>query len=181
VFFAKDVLAAGDIGYGALLSAWTLGMAAGALILSKQLKVGLAAGALIAIAVQGLGLALPTLWLVLAFALCCYALGGAAHGLKNVLVRTLMHERVPERLHGRAYAAYNGLRNGAELVALAGGGLLVSAAGARLTLFLAGFLPALAGIAGAAILARRSGRGIRGLLRPEPSQDEVTAPTRVSQ
>jgi hypothetical protein len=45
---------------------------------------------------------------------------------------------------------------------LAGG----SAAGARMTLFLAGFLPALAGIAGMAILARRSG-GIRGLLRPE--------------
>jgi Na+/melibiose symporter-like transporter len=168
VFFAKDVLDAGDVGYGALLSAWTVGMAAGALVLSKQVKVGLAAGALIAIAVQGLGLALPTLWLVLVFALGSYAIGGAAHGLKNVLVRTLMHERVPERLHGRAYAAYNGLRNGAELVALAAGGVLVSAAGARATLFVAGFLPALAGIAGVAILGRRSGGGIRGLLRPEP-------------
>jgi hypothetical protein len=82
VFFAKDVFDVGDIGYGALLSVWTLGMAAGALILSKQVKVGLAAGALIAITVQGLGLALPTLWLVLAFALGCYALG-AAHGLKT--------------------------------------------------------------------------------------------------
>jgi len=79
--------------------------------------------------------------------------GGSAQGLKNVLIRTLIHERVPERLHGRAYAAYNGLRNGAELVALAGGGLLVSAIGARWTLLLAGALPVLAALAGLA--ARR--------------------------
>ena len=103
---------------------------------------------------QGAGLALPTLWLVLAFALVAYAIGGAAQGLKNVLIRTLIHERVPERLHGRAYAAYNAARNGAELVALAGGGLLVSAIGARWTLLIAGALPVLT--ATAALAARRA-------------------------
>ena len=39
-----------------------------------------------------LGLALPTLWLVFPFALVSYAIGGLAHGLKNVLIRTLIHE-----------------------------------------------------------------------------------------
>ena len=154
VFFATDVLGAGDLGYGVLMTAWTAGMVLGATALPRRVPAAAAATvALVAIAVQGLGLALPTLWLALGFALVAYVVGGSAQGLKNVLIRTLIHERVPERLHGRAYAAYNGLRNGAELVALAGGGLLVSAIGARWTLLLAGALPVLAALAGLA--ARR--------------------------
>ena len=154
VFFATDVLGAGDLGYGVLMTAWTAGMVLGATTLPRRVPAAAAATvALVAIAVQGLGLALPTLWLALGFALVAYVVGGSAQGLKNVLIRTLIHERVPERLHGRAYAAYNGLRNGAELVALAGGGLLVSAIGARWTLLLAGALPVLAALAGLA--ARR--------------------------
>jgi len=154
VFFATDVLGAGDLGYGVLMTAWTAGMVLGATALPRRVPAAAAATvALVAIAVQGLGLALPTLWLAIGFALVAYVVGGSAQGLKNVLIRTLIHERVPERLHGRAYAAYNGLRNGAELVALAGGGLLVSAIGARWTLLLAGALPVLAALAGLA--ARR--------------------------
>jgi MFS family permease len=155
VFFATDVLGAGDLGYGALMTAWTLGMVLGATTLPRRVPAAAAATvALVAIAVQGAGLALPTLWLSLGFAAVAYLVGGSAQGLKNVLIRTLIHERVPERLHGRAYAAYNGLRNGAELVALAGGGLLVSAIGARWTLLLAGALPVLAALAG--LTARRA-------------------------
>ena len=155
VFFATDVLGAGDLGYGVLMTAWTAGMVLGATALPRRVPAAAAAtAALVAIAVQGLGLALPTLWLALGFALVAYVVGGSAQGLKNVLIRTLIHERVPERLHGRAYAAYNGLRNGAELVALAGGGLLVSAIGARWTLLLAGALPVLAALAG--LTARRA-------------------------
>lgn len=160
VFFAKDVLDAGDVGYGALITSWTLGMSLGALVLARRFRMALAAGALVGVVVQSLGLAVPTLWLVFVFALAFYAVGGTAHGLKNVLIRTLIHERVPDRLHGRAYAAYNGLRNGAELVALAGGGLLVAAIGARWTLALAGGIPALAGLAGLAAYARMRARDV---------------------
>jgi len=157
VFFATDVLGAGDLGYGVLMTAWTAGMVLGAITLPRRVPAAAAATvALVAIAVQGAGLALPTLWLSVGFAAAAYVVGGSAQGLKNVLIRTLIHERVPERLHGRAYAAYNGLRNGAELVALAGGGLLVSAIGARWTLLLAGALPVLAALAGLA--ARRAPR-----------------------
>ena len=77
-------------------------------------------------ALQGAGLALPTLWLVLPFALGAYLAGGVGHGTKNVLVRTLIHARVPDELRGRAWAAYSAGRNGAELIALVGGGLLVA-------------------------------------------------------
>jgi hypothetical protein len=84
-----------------------------------------------------------------------YFVGGAAHGTKNVLLRTLIHERVPAQLHGRSFAAYNGLRNLAELFAVLGGGVQIVAIGARWTLFLAGALPFVAGLAGLALHSRR--------------------------
>jgi len=100
VFFAKDVLDVGDAGFGALWTSWAVGMTLGALVLARRVPGrALAGAALAAIVVQSLGLALPTLWLVFPFALALYVVGGLAHGTKNVLVRTLMHERVPARLH----------------------------------------------------------------------------------
>lgn len=61
---------------------------------------------------------------------------------------------MPHRLHGRAFAAYNGLRNGAELVALAAGGVLVAASGGRSTLALAGAIPVAAALVGLALYWR---------------------------
>ncbi|MEX0849992.1 MAG: MFS transporter [Gaiellaceae bacterium] len=161
VFFAKDFLDVGDAGFGALWSCWFLGMAVGGLLLARRVRSeALAGAALVAIVVQSLGLALPTLWLVFALALASYVVGGAAHGTKNVLVRTLMHERVPARLHGRAFAAYNGVRNGAEMVALLLGGLLIAAIGARWTLLIAGAAPAAAGLVGLAAYRRLRARDL---------------------
>jgi hypothetical protein len=114
--------------------------------------------------VQGAGLGLPTVWLAVGFAGAMWFAGGIGHGVKNVLARTLIQERVPARLHGRAFAAYNGLRNGAELVALAAGGVLVAALGARPTLALAGALPVLAALAGLVAYRRGAATGRRGPL-----------------
>ena len=156
VFFAKEDLGIGDVGYGALLSCWTIGMALGATLIPRRLASGaVAVAALGAIVVQGMGLAGPTLWLVPAVAFAFFFVGGLAHGTKNVLVRTLIHERVPTNLHGRAYAAYNALRNGAELFALLGGGILVAALGGRWTLFLAGAIPMAAGLIALAVSRHR--------------------------
>jgi MFS family permease len=148
VFFAKDVLDAGDTGYGVLMTLWTLGMVIGSTLVASRLPAAAyATAALAAMAVQGAGLALPTLWLVLPLALGAYLVGGVGHGTKNVVVRTLIHTRVPDELRGRAWAAYSAGRNAAELVALVGGGLLVSAVGARWTLLAAGALPVVAALA----------------------------------
>jgi MFS family permease len=122
LFFVEDVLGRGDVAYGLMLSIWTLGMALGALLLSRRVLAGaVAAAGLAAVAVQGAGLALPALWLSFGFFLACSFMGGLAHGLKNVMFRSLIHVRVPDRLHGRAFAAYNGIRNSAELGAFAAG------------------------------------------------------------
>lgn len=146
VFFAKDVLHTGDAGFGVWLTAWPLGMAIGAVLIGRRVRGDLAAAALAAIMLQGLGVAGPAIVATLAFSIASFLVGGLAHGAKNVAVRTLLHERVPTHLHGRTYAAYNGLRNSAELVAMLLGGVLVTAVGSRATLFVAGAVPALVGL-----------------------------------
>jgi Major Facilitator Superfamily len=158
LFFIEDVLERGDVAYGLMLSIWTVGMALGALLLSPRVAAGaVASTGLAAVALQGAGLALPALWLSFVFFLACAFMGGLAHGLKNVMFRSLIHIRVPERLHGRAFAAYNGIRNAAELGAFAAGGLLVAVIGPRGTLAYAGGLSAVAGVVGLLILLRMYG------------------------
>jgi Na+/melibiose symporter-like transporter len=128
VFFLKEDLEVSDAVYGLIFGAWTAGMIFGALVVSRRVPPHvLALGVLVATLVQGAGLGLPTAWLLTVFAGAMWFIGGSGHGVKNTLARTLIQERVPDRLHGRAFAAYNAMRNGAELVALACGGLLVIA------------------------------------------------------
>jgi MFS family permease len=156
LFFVEDVLGRGDVSYGAMMSVWTAGMALGALLLSRRVvAAAVATVGLAAAAVQGLALALPALWLSFVFFLACSFAGGVAHGLKNVMFRSLIHVHVPDHQHGRAFAAYNGIRNSAELGAFAAGGVLVAAIGARGTLAYAGGLSALVGATGLLLLLRR--------------------------
>jgi MFS family permease len=172
-FFATDVLGGSEAAYGLLMSTWTLGMAIGSIGLASRVKSEhLAVAAVAAIAIQGFWLGLPTLLLSIPFAACAYVLGGAAHGAKNVFVRTLIHERVPAGAHGRAAAAYNALRNGAEMIALVGGGVLVAALGARTTISLAGGIPILVAIAGLAWIAAKGRRRTAARLEPalEPAR-----------
>jgi MFS family permease len=159
VFYVKDVLAAGDTAFGVLFTSWALGMVAGAVGLARRVPIGaLAVAALAAVAVQGAGLAIAAggvLWAAFAG----FTLGGVAHGVKNVLLRTLIHERVPEAVRGRAFGVYNAARNGAELSALALGGVLVGAIGAQAALLLSGAIPLAIGLAGLLLVtgARRPG------------------------
>jgi MFS family permease len=155
-FFVTDSLGAGSLAYGLLLTSWTLGMAAGSAGLAHRVtRAHLAAWALIAVVLQGLGIAGGALSSVLGMALIGFTFGGLAHGVKNVLLRTLIHERAPEELRGRIFAAYNGARNGAELGALALGGIAVGAFGARVALLAAGLGPAAIGAACLLLLITR--------------------------
>lgn len=182
LFFVQDVLGRGDVAYGAMFSIWTAGMALGALLLSPRVAAAAVATiGLAAAATQGLALALPALWLSFAFFLACSFAGGVAHGLKNVMFRSLIHVRVPDELHGRAFAAYNGIRNSAELGAFAAGGVLVAAIGARGTLAYAGGLSALAGAVGLIAMLRRSGGAAPaaappGSRTPPPSDEQPAVP-----
>jgi MFS family permease len=145
-FFVTDSLRAGSLAYGVLLTSWTLGMAAGSAGLAHRVgRAHLAAAGLAAVVMQGFGIAGAAVSTTVWVALIAMSFGGVAHGVKNVLLRTLIHERAPESLRGRAFAAYNGARNGAELGALVLGGVVVGAFGARAALLLAGLGPAAIG------------------------------------
>jgi MFS family permease len=149
VFFAQEDLAMGPEGFGILMSVWGAGMAIGALAIAPRFGRGaMAAGAVAAVAAQGAGIMVPALWPMVWLAIAGYLFGGVSHGTKNVLARTLIHHRAPERLRGRAFAAFNGLRNGAELVALTLGGLAIAVLGARWTLVYAGGVPLIAACLG---------------------------------
>jgi MFS family permease len=156
LFFVLDVLHAGQTGYGVLIGVWTAGMVTGAVLLGSRLPAErLAPVALAAIAAQGAGLLGASLASALGAALAGFAFGGLAHGVKNVAIRTLIHERVPESVRGRAFAGYNAARNAAELGALGLGGVLVNVIGARSTLALSGAIPLLLGLSALALTNRR--------------------------
>jgi len=134
-------------------------MLVGANVVARRVAIpALAGAALVGVTVQGLGKFVAPFWLVFGFMLVTYFVGGIGHGLKNVASRTLIHVRIAPERHGRAFAAWNGVRNAAELGALAVGGVVVGLLGPRPTLWLAGGLAALAGVAGLAVLAAWRGQ-----------------------
>lgn len=156
VIYVKDDLGAGDSAYGLIMATWFGGMVAGALAVSHRVPVAWhAAGALAAIAIQGAGIAGATAGATLVSAFAGFAVGGAAHGVKNVLLRTLIHERVPAAAMGRAFAAYDGARNAAELTALAAAGIVVSVLGCEVALMLAGGIPLAIGAVALLLVGRR--------------------------
>ena len=99
--------------------------------------------ALLGLATQGAGIFAPAIFAVVPALVLGCAIGGIGHGVKNTMTRTMIHVTVPEAFHGRAFAAFSGMRNAAEVTALAGGGLLVTAAGPRPALLVAGLVPLL--------------------------------------
>ena len=130
-------------------------MVLGATALPRRVPAAAAATvALVAIAVQGLGhRARPTPGRRCG-SRSSPTSSAASRRRQERPLRTLIHERVPERLHGRAYAAYKGAQRGRARGAGAAAACSSSAIGARWTLLLAGALPVLAALAGLA--ARRA-------------------------
>jgi hypothetical protein len=131
------------------------GMVVGAMGIAPRVRIPLAVAGLLALALQGAGVAASALVAVLPWVVAGFFLGGIAHGVKNVLLRTLIQQRVPAESHGRAFAAYNAARNSAELGALAAGGALVGVLGAQTALLLAGLGPVFTGLIGLAVLGYR--------------------------
>lgn len=143
-----------NIGIGIVLSVWAIGMIIASNTIPQRIPVeAVAVATLLAATLQGLAKFTAPFWPVFPFMVGCWLIGGVGHGIKNTGFRTLIHERVDPDQHGRAFAAFNGLRNTAELVALAGGGILVATLGARGTLWIAGGVSALAALAGTFVLS----------------------------
>jgi hypothetical protein len=155
--YVQDDLNRGSLAMGVVLTAWAAGLIfASAALAPRVPAASVALLALVAATVQGLSKFAAPFWMTLAFMVACYTVGGMAHGVKNTLFRTLLHENVEPARHGQAFAAYNGLRNGAELIALAAGGALTALVGGAGTLRIAGGGAAAAGLVGVLLLAGRA-------------------------
>jgi MFS family permease len=153
VFYAKDVLGAGDVGYGGLVTAWTAGMVIGATVIGRRLRTErLALSVLVAALVGGGAIALAAMVPVLGLALGTFVVGGVANGVELVGLRSLIHKRVPDRLRGRVFALYYGAVNAAQITAMGLGGVAVVGLGARGSLLLGGVGTILVGAVGLALL-----------------------------
>jgi MFS family permease len=148
VFFAKNVLGAGDLGYGLLVGAWTLGIAAGALLTGRAGLERLPPALFVASVAGGAAVGLAAGYPIVGLALAMFLVGGMANGVELVAMRSLIHHRVPDALRGRVFAAYYGLINASQITALGLGAVLLELAGARGSLLVAGTGATVVGLIG---------------------------------
>jgi len=147
VFLARDTFAAGDVGYGLLVSLWGGGMVLGSammIVLGDRINLVLLYFLSIfvgAFALVGTGLA-PAFVL----ALGALTVEGAATGIDNVATDTILQKRVPEAFLGRVFSIRFLGYSAGEALAYLVGGLLVDAVGPRSTYALAGIATAVVGL-----------------------------------
>jgi MFS family permease len=160
LFLAEKVLHGGTSGYALLITAWTGGMTLGTVVAGRLPPRLLAPGIVAGLVVLGLGVAAgavaPTMWMAIA----AYGIGGIGDGIQVVGARTLLLQRAPEHIAGRACAVFMGLTFGAVSIGMAVSAPLVALFGVRGALFAAG---------AASILAALVALGLRlHRLRGEP-------------
>ena len=154
VFFARNVLDAGNWGYGALAAAWLAGMAVGAALIARRLPEDrLAPAILVASLAGGVAVAIAAALPAIVLALSMFAVGGVANGVVTVSMRSLLHHRVPDQLRGRVFSAYFGVVMAGQLGATALGGVLVAVLHSRVVLLIGGLGGAAAGLIGLALFA----------------------------
>jgi hypothetical protein len=93
--------------------------------------------------------------------------------MELVAMRSLLHQRVPDRLRGRAFAAYYGVVQASQILAMGASGGLVEVAGAQMTMVIAGMGTVLVGILGGLVYLRLPSMARR---LPEPAPVQPWAP-----
>jgi MFS family permease len=158
LFLAEKVLHGGTTGFALLITAWTGGMTLGTLIAGRLSPRALAPGIVIGLVVLGLGVAggalSPTMWMAIA----AYGIGGIGDGVQMVGARTLLLQRAPAHIAGRACAVFMGMTMAAVSVGTAASAPLVALLGVRGALFSAG-AAAIVAAAGALALGLQRLRG----------------------
>lgn len=142
--YSERSLDAGVGGYGAVLTAWGLGMIGGSILYARILgqslpRLFVLASAVQALAYVGLGLAPSLLW-----ALLFATVGGAGNGVMWVALVTAIQERVPSELQAATAARLEGVVTAAPAVGMLLGGLIAETFSPRATLVLPGCLSLIA-------------------------------------
>jgi MFS family permease len=141
VFYAKDVLDAGDVGYGALVGASGVGLALGSFLAASALgRAGLRRNYVGSLVLMGVGWGAAAIsgniWLAVAF-----VVGGAAgNGSVVVCNRLLVQRGAPDQYIGRAFATIMSTNYAVVGLSMAVAGLLIGVVGARAVWIGAGVL-----------------------------------------
>lgn len=154
VFMATRVFDAGPTGFGALESAFGIGMIVASLLLVKRQPFTSSALFVLgwfgtAVGNFGVGIA-P----VISFALLAQFAGGVGNGVCLVGGDTLIQERVPKHMLGRALGVTGSAPFIGMLIAYGSGGFLVDSFGARRTFLISGTASAIVAVVVAVMLAR---------------------------
>jgi len=151
LFLAENVLHGGTTGYALLITAWTGGMTLGTVIAGRLSARALGSGIIIALVVLGLGVAAgglaPTMWM----AIVAYGIGGIGDGIQMVGARTLLLQRAPAHIAGRACAVLTAATMGAISIGMALAAPLVALFGVRGAIVCAGLVALGAAMVGLAL------------------------------
>jgi MFS family permease len=176
LFLAENVLHGGTTGYALLITAWTGGMTLGTVIAGRLSPRALGPGIVIGLVVLGVGVAAgalsPTMWLAIA----AYGIGGIGDGVQMVGARTLLLQRAPAHIAGRAVAVFTGMTMGAVSIGMAAAAPLVALFGIRGSLLCAG----VASIVAALVALALGLHHIRGEPAPILLADAASEPVAVA-
>ena len=153
VFFAREVLRTGSVGFASLSSAWFGGMIIGTLAAPWAVVRRPSAAAPAGIGVAGAGIVAAAVASVLPTAVLGYGVGGIGFGLQATVVRTMIQRRADGPLRGRVFGIWVATDMSTQLAGyLAGGAAML--VGARATLTIAGAGLCSVSCAAAALTAR---------------------------
>jgi hypothetical protein len=155
VVYAVHSLHAGDAGYGALLTAWGLGMAVGGLGFASAGRVRLPL--IVGIGTAGIGVAYTGMAVAPSLAPACAAaaIGGISNGIQVVAVTTLLQGLVPLRMQARVMAVWESMNALVPGVGFALGGAATALFSPRATFAGAGIGVLLITAVGLSVAARR--------------------------
>lgn len=151
VVYAKETLDAGDVGYGALLASWGVGLVLGSWVFARvrgRSVTVLIVGSTLLVGVGYLGLAAAP-----GIVLACVAsiVGGTGNGVQWVSVLTAVQEALPDALQARVAGLLESIGAAAPGVGFLAGGALTALWSPRVAYLVAG----LGVIAVAAAMSRR--------------------------
>ena len=139
VFLVRDVLGGGSFAYGAVVSAFGLGMIIGALAMVRRFSgVHPAMFMLVGMVFTGAGNLLGGLAPALGFVFFTQALGGAGNGIGLVGEDTLIQRHAPGHLLGRVFGTFAATIFMGSTIAYGLGGIFVDATSPRTVLIASG-------------------------------------------
>ncbi|HEY4428312.1 MAG TPA: MFS transporter [Solirubrobacteraceae bacterium] len=164
IAYAKSTLAAGDRGFGLLLTAWGVGTVLGSVVFGRSLRRPLGyllSGGTLCVGLAYIGFAAAP---SLAVAGVAALVGGLGNGMELPSLFSIVQRIAPKELHGQMMGAVESLGALCPVIGLPLGGLLVALGSPR-----SAFLVVGAGTAVTAVVLMRLTQPARGAHAVEPA------------